>query len=96
MYPHRIEKPFRNPRLWDITRPGTKLMNAIFDHGLAGKEVITRYERIAPDAHADTEIALLEKSAKDKTLFVMNWEMTKSSVIELGLKMPAGKYTITE
>ena len=85
-----------NPRFYDITGPGTKLMNAILDHCLGENKSIIRYERIEPDEDADIELALLEKSAKDKTLFVLNWEVTKPSVIEVGLKMPEGRYKISQ
>ena len=87
---------FERARTLDITKAGTKLMNAVFDYCLGDRRTIIAYNRIAPDAHADTEIALLEQSDSVKTLFVLNWEETKKSVIEVGLRMPAGKYGIQE
>jgi len=97
MYPRSFAPAARRrSRDYDITKPGTKLMNRIVDHCLEDKKVITRYERIAPDANADLEIALLQRNQKDKTLFVLNWEAEKQSVVEVGLAMPRGKYRISE
>jgi hypothetical protein len=96
MYPAGTERPRRPTRSYDITKPGTKLMNAILDHCLDGNKAIVRYERIAPDANADIEIALLEKGEGDRILSILNWEVDKKSVVEVGLKMPAGSYAISE
>ena len=94
--PYTITPPYGPVRNFDITSNGTKLMNAVMDYCLGDKKAVVKYERIAPDALADIEFAVLERNPKDKTVFILNWEEEKSSIIEFGLKMPRGKYEIEE
>ena len=96
-HPDALVRPTsRKSKDWDITHGGTKLMNAVLDHCLGKRKAITRYDRIAPDANADTELVLLENGPKDKVLFAFNWEASAKSVIGAGLKLPKGKYRIEE
>jgi len=74
---------------------GARLMDSVMDYLLEGGRSIINYQ-IPDDPDAGIETALLENNARDKVLFVLNWEFEKPVAIRIGVNLPQGTYTVTE
>ena len=100
-------EPRETPALKDLVESGkaTLLHDDIFTWGatdLFADKVLTLIHDALGDAQPLTlqrygkriEATVLHKNPKEAFVFLLNWEKTRMTVIDLGLSLPEGKYEV--